>query len=78
MHVILRFSTLPSVNVLKFVRSCHKTAWNLNKYVRNYFNIRASVTIYTKLYTCKIRVYDIEYFSGACLLASNGRALVVC
>ena len=44
---------------------------------QNVFNICASVPIYTKLYTCKIRVYGIEYLSGACLIARVGRAFVV-
>ena len=51
------------------VQSCYETAWHLYKYVTNVFNVRASVSIGTKLYTCAIRKYDVEYLSRACLLA---------
>ena len=52
-------------------------AWHLYKNFTNAFNIRASVSIDTKLYTCKICGYKMEYFSGICLLVGIGRALLV-
>ena len=50
---------------------------NLYEHVTNVFNMRVSVLIDNRLYTCKISAYDIEYLSGACLLARLGHALVV-
>ena len=49
----------------------------MNKYIRNVFNIRSSVSIDTKLNTYKIRMYDVEYTSGACRLARVRHALLV-
>ena len=77
MHGILRVSNFPSGNVMTFLRSCHKMAWNSNKYVRNDFNVHASVSIDNTLYVCKIHAYDIEYLSGPCLFERVGYALVV-
>ena len=48
------------------------------KYYTDDFNVRASVLIYTKLYTCETRMYYIKHFSGAFLNARIGRLLIVC
>ena len=77
MYVILWVSNFPSGDVLVFVQLCHKTSWQLNKYITNDFNFYASVSINTKLYMWKIHVYGIEYLSGNFLLARVGRAFLV-
>ena len=51
--------------------------WHLYEYVTNIFNMCVSVSVDTKLYTCKIRAYDIEYIFNACILARDGSVLVV-
>ena len=51
--------------------------WHFYEHVTNVFNIRAIVSIGTKLYMRKIRTYGIEYFSGMRLLAHVGHALLV-
>ena len=77
MYGILRVINFPSGDVMTFVRSWHKMAWNSNKYVTNDFNVNTSASIDTKLYVCKIHVYDIEYLSSPCLFERVGHALVV-
>ena len=52
-------------------------AWNLYKHVTNSFNVHEIFSIDTKLYTCEVRAYNMEYLSGACLIARVGRASVV-
>ena len=58
------------------VQSCYETAWHLYKYVTNVFNVRASVSIDTKLYTWEIRKHNIEYLFHACLIMRVGSWLV--
>ena len=77
MYGILRVSTLPSGNILTFVWSCQETSWYSNKYSINVFNVCAIVSTDTKLCTRKISASDIEYFSGAWLIAWVGCALLV-
>ena len=50
---------------------------DLYENVTNIFNMHASVSIETILYTWKVHVYKIEYLSRACLLERIGCALVV-
>ena len=70
-------NNLPSGNIMIFVQSCNEAACNFYKYLTNDFNIRVSESIDTKLCTCEIHTYGIEYLSGVCLLAHVGRALAV-
>ena len=77
MYGILKVNNSPSGNNTTFVRSCHEypdifiTISKMSSTSVNFLKID------TKLYTCKIRVYDIEYLSGVYLRARVGNALVV-
>ena len=68
MYRILQVNTFPSGDILTFVQSCHETSWHFYKYVTNAFNVRASVSIDTKLYTCKMRSNDMEFFLACAFL----------
>ena len=78
MYGILRVNTYASGSTLTFVRSYHE----YSDICINMSQISSTCVWVCQLtphiYKCKIRAYDIEYFSGACLLAPVGHALVVC
>ena len=62
MHGILLMNTLSSVNIMTFVRSCHKMALHfINMSQMPSISVQL-FQIDTKLYTCKVRMYDIEFF----------------
>ena len=48
-----------------------------NKIPGNVLNIQVNVSIDTKLFTCKILMYDMKHFSGMCYIARARRASVV-
>ena len=53
-------------------------SWHLDDNIPgSVFNIRSNVSIDTKLYTCKIRTYDIKHFSGTFHIAHAWRASIV-
>ena len=70
--VIFIHESFPSTQYVLMYEQCLQRHGIRTKYATNVFNLHASVSINTKLYTCKIRTYDINYFSGVCLTARVG------
>ena len=61
----IHVSTMPSM------------AWHLNKIFHKHFNIFASVSIDTKLYTCEVCTYGIKYLYVLFPIVHIGCALVI-